>query len=249
MIKIKNASQIADLRLSGKILNQTLKLVEENIRPGISTKELDTIAQNFIKSKNAIASCFQYEGFPAAICSSINEEVVHGIPSSRRILKNGDIVSIDICVTYNKMVTDAARTFFVGDVSEEKKKLVQVTREAFYKSLEGLKEGSRVGDIGAKVQSYAESFGYGVVRDLTGHGVGEDLHEDPAIPNYGRAGTGARLYSGMVLAIEPMITMGTYEVDFSQVNGWTVTTRDKKPSAHYENTVVITKDGVEILTD
>lgn len=248
MISIKTNSEIELLRISGKILSNTLKEVEKHIKAGISTKQLNDIAHRYIKSCDAEPSCLGYEGYPESICISINDEVVHGIPRHDRILKNGDIVSVDMCVTYKGMVTDAARTYFVGEVTDEVKKLVEVTKECFFKGIEDIKDGSRVGDIGAKISAYAESFGYGVIRDLTGHGVGYSVHEDPMIPNFGKAGSGARLYENEVIAVEPMIALGTYKVDFLD-DGWTCVTRDGKPASHYENTIVITKNGVEILTE
>ena len=248
MISIKTDAEIELLRISGKILSNTLKELEKHIKAGVSTKQLNDIAHCYIVSNNATPSCLGFEGYPESICTSINEEVVHGIPSRHRILKDGDIISIDICVTYKGMVTDAARTYLVGNVSPEVKQLVEVTKECFFKGIENIKEGSRVGDIGAQVYKHAKSYGYGVIRDLSGHGVGYSVHEDPCIPNFGTAGTGARLYANQVIAVEPMISLGNYKVDFCD-DGWTCVTRDGKPASHYENTIVITKNGVEILTE
>jgi len=246
MIIVKTEKQIQAMRESGKILRDTLLKVEEFIKPGITTKEIDKFAHRYIISRGAKPSCLGYMGYPAATCISVNEVVVHGIPGNR-VIQDGDIVSVDLCVLYKGMHTDAARTFCVGNVSEEKRKLVEVTKESFFEGIKHIKAGSRVGDIGAAVQKYAESFGYGVVRDLQGHGVGCHIHEDPGIPNFGKAGTGEFLKEGMTIAVEPMITLGTYEV-FVGEDEWTVSTEDGEPSAHYENTMVITKDGVEILT-
>ena len=248
MISIKTDAEIEILRQSGKILSNCLKEVEKYVRVGVTTKELNDIAHRYIVSNSAVPSCLNYEGYPESTCISVNEEVVHGIPSKRKVLKDGDIVSVDICVTYKGMVTDAARTFLVGNVSEEVKQLVDVTKECFYKGIENIKEGSRVGDIGSQVSAYAEQFGYGVIRDLTGHGVGYSVHEDPAVPNYGKAGTGSRLYKNEVIAVEPMIALGTYKVDFLD-DGWTCVTKDGRPASHYENTIVITENGVEIITE
>ena len=248
MITIKTDAEIELLRQSGKILSNCLKEVEKHIRIGVTTKELNDIAHRYIVSCGAVPSCLNYEGYPESVCISVNEEVVHGIPSKHKVLKDGDIVSVDICVTYKGMVTDAARTFLVGNVSEEVKKLVEVTKECFYKGIENIKEGSRVGDIGFQVSNYAEQFGYGVIRDLTGHGVGYSVHEDPAVPNYGKAGTGSRLYKNEVIAVEPMIALGTYKVDFLD-DGWTCVTQDGRPASHYENTIVIMENGVEIITE
>ncbi|MBR1926073.1 MAG: type I methionyl aminopeptidase [Clostridia bacterium] len=246
MIIVKTEKQIQAMRESGKILRDTLLKVEQFIKPGITTKDIDKFAHRYIVSRGAKPSCLGYMGYPAAICTSVNEVVVHGIPGNR-VIQDGDIVSVDLCVLYKGMHTDAARTFCVGNVSEEKRKLVEVTKESFFEGIKHIKAGSRVGDIGAAVQKYAESFGYGVVRDLQGHGVGCHIHEDPGIPNFGKAGTGEFLKEGMTIAVEPMLTLGTYEVYVGE-DGWTVSTDDGEPSAHYENTMVITKDGVEILT-
>ena len=246
MFSIKTEAEIELMRKSGKILAETLALIEKEIKPGISTYELNKIAHNYIKSRGATPSCLNYEGYPASICTSVDDAVVHGIPSRNQILRDGQIVGVDICVTYRGYVTDAARTFIVGDASQEVIDLVKTTEECFFRAIEGLKDGSRVGDIGYRVQSLAESRGYSVVRDLTGHGVGRSLHEDPSIPNYGRMGLGAKLVAGMTVAIEPMINLGGSRVVFNGM--WDIKTADGKPSAHYENTVLITADGVEILT-
>lgn len=246
MFSVKTEAEIELMRKSGKILAETLALIEKEIKPGISTYELNKIAHNYIKSRGATPSCLNYEGYPASICTSVDDAVVHGIPSRNQILRDGQIVGVDICVTYRGYVTDAARTFIVGDASQEVIDLVKTTEECFFRAIEGLKDGSRVGDIGYRVQSLAESRGYSVVRDLTGHGVGRSLHEDPSIPNYGRMGLGAKLVAGMTVAIEPMINLGGSRVVFNGM--WDIKTADGKPSAHYENTVLITADGVEILT-
>lgn len=246
MIIVKTEKQIQAMRECGKILRDTLLKVEEFIKPGMTTKEVDKFVHRYVISRGAKPSCLGYEGYPAATCVSVNEVVVHGIPGDR-VIEDGDIVSVDLCVLYKGMHTDAARTFCIGNVSPEKRKLVEVTRESFFEGIKHIKAGSRVGDIGAAVQKYAESFGYGVVRDLQGHGVGCSIHEDPGIPNFGKPGTGEYLKEGMTIAVEPMITLGTYEV-FLDEDGWTVSTDDGQPAAHYENTMVVTKDGVEILT-
>lgn len=246
MIIVKTEKQIQAMRECGKILRDTLLKVEEFIKPGMTTKEVDKFVHRYVISRGAKPSCLGYEGYPTATCVSVNEVVVHGIPGDR-VIEDGDIVSVDLCVLYKGMHTDAARTFCIGNVSPEKRKLVEVTRESFFEGIKHIKAGSRVGDIGAAVQKYAESFGYGVVRDLQGHGVGCSIHEDPGIPNFGKPGTGEYLKEGMTIAVEPMITLGTYEV-FLDEDGWTVSTDDGQPAAHYENTMVVTKDGVEILT-
>ena len=247
MIKIKTEKELQLMRESCRIVKETLDFVGRNIRAGMTTKEVDTLVHRYITSCGAYPSELGYEGYPASSCVSVNEVVVHGIPSDRIIL-DGDIVSVDITAEKNGFHGDACRTFLIGNVSEEKRKLVKVTEECFFKAIEGLKAGTPLYDIGYKVQTHAESNGYGVVRALTGHGIGRSMHEDPEVPNYGKAGTGMRLRSGMTICIEPMIAMGTYKVNFSREDGWTVTTLDGLPAAHYENTVLITDDGVEILT-
>ena len=247
MITIKTESEIAKMRESGRLTKNVLELIEKSIRVGMTTKDLDKIAYDYIKSCGATPSFLNYCGYPASICASIDETVVHGIPSDEIVIRDGQIVSIDVGVEYNGYHGDAARTFTVGNVSEEKRKLVEVTKECFFKGIENLKDGTPLGDIGFAVQSHAEANGYSVVRALVGHGIGTKMHEDPQVPNYGRKGTGIRLKKGMAIAIEPMINAGVYQVDFMP-DGWTVKTRDRKPSAHYENTVVIGEDGVEILT-
>lgn len=247
MIKIKTEKEIELMRESCRIVKETLEFVGRNIRAGMTTKEVDELVYKYITSCGAYPSELGYEGYPASSCVSVNEVVVHGIPSDRIIL-DGDIVSVDITAEKNGFHGDACRTFLIGNVSEEKRRLVKVTEECFFKAIEGLQSGVPLFDIGHKVQTHAEANGYGVVRALTGHGIGREMHEDPAVPNYGRAGTGMRLKSGMTICIEPMINAGTYKVNFNQSDGWTVTTADGLPSAHYENTVLIKDDGVEILT-
>lgn len=247
MITVKTDEQIELMRKAGKLTGDVLKLIGSEIKEGMTTKDLDRIAYEYIKSFGGEPSFLGYSGYPASICASIDEMVVHGIPSDDIVIRNGQIVSIDVGVVLNSWQGDAARTFMVGDVSEEKKKLVKVTQECFFKAVENLKDGTPLGDIGYAVQTHAESNGFSVVRALVGHGIGREMHEDPSVPNYGRKGTGIRLKKGMVIAIEPMINAGVYQVDFMS-DGWGVKTRDRKPSAHYENTVAITADGVEILT-
>lgn len=247
MITIKTESEIERMRVSGKLTGNVLELLGKSIRAGMTTAELDKIAYDYIKSVGGEPSFLNYEGYPASTCISIDEKVVHGIPSDEVYVKEGQIVSVDVGVKFNGYHGDAARTFLVGEVAPEKKKLVEVTRECFFKAFEHLRPGMPLGDIGYYVQSHAEANGYGVVRALVGHGIGTEMHEDPSVPNYGRKGTGIRLRSGMCIAIEPMINMGTWQVRFLN-DGWGVVTADGKPSAHYENTVVITDDGAEILT-
>ncbi len=247
MISIKTDKEIALMRESGKLTKNVLDLIGREIRVGMTTKDLDKIAFDYIKSCGAYPSFLGYSGYPASICASVDDMVVHGIPSEDVVIKDGQIVSIDVGVEYNGWQGDAARTFIVGNVSEEKRKLVKVTEECFFKAIENLRDGTPLGNIGYAVQSHAESNGFSVVRALVGHGIGKEMHEDPSVPNYGKKGTGIRLKKGMAIAIEPMINAGVYQVDF-MADGWGVRTRDRKPSAHYENTVVITDDGVEILT-
>ena len=247
MITIKSDAEIELMRESCRSVKETLEFVGRNIKAGMTTKQVDELVYRYITSCGARPSSLGYEGFPASSCVSVNEVVVHGIPSDRVIL-DGDIVSVDITVEKNGYNGDAARTFLIGNVSEDKRKLVKVTEECFFKAIEDLKEGTPLYDIGYAVQTHAESHGYGVVRPLTGHGIGRSMHEDPSVPNYGKKGTGIRLKAGMTICIEPMINMGTYKVTFDRSDGWTVRTADGYPAAHYENTVLITKDGVEILT-
>ena len=247
MISIKTDAEIAFMRESGKLTKNVLDLIGREIKAGMSTKDIDKLAYDYIKSCGAEPSFLGYSGYPASICASIDEVVVHGIPSKDVIIKEGQIVSIDVGVIYNGWQGDAARTFIIGNVSPEKEKLVKVTEECFFKAVENLKDGSPLGDIGYHVQSHAEANGFSVVRALVGHGIGKEMHEDPSVPNYGKRGTGIRLKKGMTIAIEPMINAGTFQVDFLS-DGWSVVTRDRKPSAHYENTIAITENGVEILT-
>lgn len=246
MINLKSPSEIECMRKSGAILRDLLLLLEERAKPGVSTKKLDEFAYDYIKKHNSTPSFLGYGGFPASICASIDEVVVHGFPSERK-LKEGEILSVDAGLVFKGWQADAARTFLIGDVSEEKQKLVQVTRESFFEGVKHFKTGGKLGDISHAIQVYTESRGYGVVRDMVGHGIGREMHEDPAVPNFGREGHGARLEKGMVLAIEPMITLGTWEVEILN-DGWTCVTRDRKPAAHYENTVALTENGAEILT-
>ena len=247
MITIKNENEIELMRESCRIVKETLDFVGKNIRAGMTTKDVDELVYRYITSCDAIPSELGYEGYPASSCVSVNEVVVHGIPSDRVIL-DGDIVSVDITAEKNGFHGDACRTFLIGNVPEEKRKLVKVTEECFFKAIEGLQAGTPLYNIGYAVQTHAEANGYGVVRALVGHGIGKSMHEDPEVPNYGKKGTGMRLRAGMTICIEPMINMGTYKVKLDMRDGWTVTTADGKPAAHYENTVLIKEVGVEILT-
>jgi methionyl aminopeptidase len=244
MIKIKTDNEIELIKEPCKILKDALLVAKNSIKAGMTTKELDKIIHDYIISYGAKPSFLGLYGFPGSTCISINEEVVHGRPSDR-VIKDGDIVSVDVGVFYKGFHSDAARTYCIGDVGPEKERLVKVTEESFFKGIEGIMIGSALGDIGYQIQTYAEANGFSVVRDMVGHGIGREVHEDPSVPNFGRKGTGVRLRKNMALAIEPMINMGTYKVD---INGWDCITCDKMPSAHYENTVIITENGVEILT-
>lgn len=247
MIHIKSEREIDLLREPCKIVKETLQFVGSKIKAGMSTKEVDELVERYIRSSGAIPSCLGYGGFPASACVSVNEIVVHGIPSKDVILKDGDIVSVDVVAYKNGYHGDAARTFRVGNVSAEADQLVKVTEECFFKGIEGLRAGTPLYDIGYRVQKHAESFGYGVIRSYTGHGIGKEMHEDPSVPNFGRLGTGTRLKAGTVLCIEPMIAMGSWRVNLLD-DGWGAATVDGKPAAHYENTVVVREDGVEVLT-
>ena len=247
MIKIKSQEEIELMRIAGRITRDTLKVVENSIRAGISTKELDKIAFDYIKSQGATPSFKNYSGFPASICASVNDAVVHGIPSEDVVLKEGDIISIDVGAKYKGYHGDAARTFPVGKIDSKVKKLIKVTEQSFFEGIKGLKSGAFVGDISSRIQTFVEKNGFSIVRELVGHGIGKALHEDPQVPNYGRSGSGPRLNAGSVIAVEPMVNMGERNVVFLS-DGWTCKTKDGLPSAHYENTILITEDGVEILT-
>ncbi len=243
---IKTLNEVAGIREAGRIVAQVLRLIEERVASGVSLKELEDVCVQEIRRQGGKPTFLGYRGFPAAVCISVNEEVVHGIPDSR-VLEEGDIVKIDIGVTRDGYIADAARTFTVGRVRPEVLHLIKVTKHAFEKALEFARVGYRVGDISNAIQKFVESEGFSVVRELHGHGVGIELHEEPSVPNFGTPGRGAKLVKGMTLAIEPMVNMGSYEVKTLK-NGWTVVTVDGKPSAHYENTVLITDGKPEILT-
>lgn len=248
MLTIKNAPEIEKMAVAGKIVGETLLLMKKLAKPGVSTAELDREAEAFIRSKGAVPSFLHYNGYPKSICTSVNSQVVHGIPG-KYILKDGDIVSVDVGAVINGFHGDAARTYLIGEVAPEVRELVRVTRECFYEALKFAKIGYRISDIGRAVQAHAEAHGYGVVRELVGHGIGTNMHESPDVPNYydRRMGLGIRLQKGMAIAIEPMINLGGKEV-FQHKDGWTIETRDGKPSAHYENTVIITDDEPRLLT-
>lgn len=252
MILIKSPKEIEYMRESGRIVALALAEMEKAVRPGITTYELDKIATDVLKHEDAIPSFKGQEGFegskpyPATICASVNNQIIHGIPDNYA-LKEGDIISIDMGALKNGYHGDAARTFPVGHISEEAQKLIDVTKQSFFEGMKFAKQGNRVSDISHAVQTYAESFGFSVVREFVGHGVGTELHEDPQVPNYGKPGRGPRLAKGMVIAVEPMINEGGYDIDILK-NGWTVVTADGSLSAHYENTIVITDGEPELLT-
>ena len=246
MISIKTPREIELLRVAGEITGSTHNYLKQFIKPGITTKELDKLAEDYIVSKGATPSFKGYGGFPGSICTSINEEVVHGIPSNRK-LKNGDIISIDIGACYHGYHGDSAWTYPVGTISKDKENLLKETEEALFAGLSVIKAGIHVGDIGYAVSKCANIYKLGVVKELVGHGVGNHLHEEPDVPNYGKQGTGPLLKAGMVIAVEPMLNLGTAEV-FMLDDDWTIVTGDDKPSAHFEHTILITDDGYEILT-
>ena len=246
MISIKNKDEINLMAEAGRIVKDTLFLLEENIAPGISTIELDSIAEKYIISQGAEPGFKGLYGYPSTICISIEDEVVHGLPGEKK-LEEGQIVGIDVGSIYKGFYGDHAKSFPVGCISDEKKKLLKITNECLMKGIEKACSGNRVGDIGNVIQNYAEENGYGVVRELVGHGIGAKLHEEPQIPNYGLTGTGPLIEEGMCFAIEPMINMGSKDV-YTKKDGWTICTKDGKPSAHFEHTIVVTDNGPEILT-
>lgn len=247
MIPIKNAAEIKKMREAGAALKEVFGVVAPLVAPGITTMELNAEIEKKIFSLGASAPCKGYMGYPAAACISIDDVVVHGIPSLRR-LAEGEIVSVDIVLKLNGFCADATRTYAVGRISEEKQRLIDVTRKCFFNGISRIKAGARLGDAQSAIQMTAELAGYGVVRAMTGHGIGRDMHEDPTVENYGHAGAGVMLKAGMCLAVEPMITMGTWQVKID-ADGWTCRTTDGLPAAHYENTVLVTADGCEILTE
>lgn len=247
MIVLKTSRELSLMREACRISAGALKVAGEAVRPGISTWEIDQIAYKYIKSQGAEPNFLNLYGFPATACISINDEVIHGIPSKKRILKSGDIVSIDLGAKIGGYNGDNAATFACGEISEEAKRLMDTTKESLYEAIKMAVPGGKIGDIASTVQNYCESRGYSVVREYTGHGVGKELHEDPSVPNYGTAGRGVRLLPGMTIAIEPMINQGTAKIKVLP-DGWTVKTQDSKLSAHFEHTVAITKDGPVILT-
>lgn len=249
MLRLKSSEEIVKIRNAGRIVAEVLETLETLVRPGISTLELDAAAENIIRRAGAIPSFKGYGDppFPGSICASIDEEVVHGIPHANRILKEGQIISIDVGAFLDGYHADAARTFSVGKIDPAKAELIRVTEASFWAGFAKARVGNRIGDVSSAIQGIAEAHGYGVVRELTGHGVGRKLHEDPDLPNYGHAGRGMRLEAGLVIAMEPMVNMGVRNIAILE-DGWTIVTSDRKPSAHYENTFAITADGPVILT-
>ncbi len=246
MIRPKTEEEIALMREPCRIVKECLAFVGERIGAGMTTKEVDELVYRFIKAEGAEPSCLGYCGYPASACVSVNEVVVHGIPDGR-VLEEGDIVSVDLCAYKNGFHGDGARTFRIGKVSEENDRLVRVTEECFFRGIDGLRAGTPLYDISYKVQEHAERNGFSVIRSYTGHGIGREMHEDPAVPNFGRKGTGPRLEAGTVICVEPMIAAGGWRVKVKG-DGWTAYTTDGKCAAHYENTLVVREDGVEILT-
>ncbi len=248
MIYLKTAEEIELLRESSLLVSKTLAELAKVIAPGVTTAYLDRLAEEFIRDNGAIPACKGYEGYPASICASVNEQVVHGIPSEQTVLKEGDIISVDLCTLKNGFVGDSAYTFEVGEVSDEVHRLLKTTKEALFLGIEKAVEGNRVGDIGYAVQTHCESAGYGVVREMVGHGVGRNMHEAPEVANYGRRGTGPLLRAGMTICIEPMITLGKRALHFER-DGWTTRTVDRKPAAHFEHAVAIRRGKADILSD
>jgi len=247
MIQLKNSAQISMMMEAGRITGEALLVAREHVREGVSTKELDTVIRTYIEKCGAKPSFLGYGGFPGSACISINDEVIHGIPSKDRILKEGDIVKVDVGAFYKGFHGDSARTIPVGRVSEEARKLMEVTRQSFFDGVAAVKIGNRIGDVGHAIQERVEQNGFSVVRRYIGHGIGRELHESPDVPNFGTAGRGTRLCVGMALAIEPMVNVGSEEV-YELSDGWTVKTRDKALSAHYEHTILITNGAPELLT-
>lgn len=246
-VELKSREEISLMREAGRIVCEILDELERTVAPGVSTWELDQLAEKLIHQKGAKPAFKGYQGFPACLCASINHEVVHGIPSKKRKLAEGDLMKLDFGVIYKGFFGDSARTVPVGQVSAEAKALLDATRESLYAGIHAMHAGNRLGDIGAAVQRHAEARGYSVVRDFVGHGIGRKLHEAPQVPNFGQPNTGMKLRPGMVLAVEPMVNAGTFEVEVLE-DDWTAVTADGKLSAHFEHTILVTEDGPEILT-
>lgn len=248
MIYLKTEEEIELLRRSTMIVCETLAEMAKIIRPGVSTAYLDKIAEEYMRDNGAVPACKGYGGFPATLCTSVNDQVVHGIPSDKAILREGDIISVDTCASLNGFVGDSAYTFAVGEISEEVRQLLEVTKQSLFLGIEKAIHGNRIGDIGSTIQQYCESHGYSVVREMVGHGIGKKMHEAPEVPNYGRRGVGPLLKEGMTICIEPMINLGRRELIMER-DGWTTRTIDGKPSAHFENAVAVAKGKPIILSD
>lgn len=246
MITIKSEREIELMREAGKMVSMTHQYLKNFIKAGITTKELDRLAEEYIRKMGGVPTCKGYEGFPAALCTSVNDTVVHGIPDNYK-LKDGDIITIDMVIGYKGYQGDAAWTYAVGNISDDKKYLMEHTEKALYEGVKQVKPGNHIGDISAAVESYANKHNLGVVKELCGHGIGREMHEDPEVPNYGTAGTGPKLREGMVICIEPMLNLGTADI-YILDDDWTIKTDDGMPAAHYEHTILVTKDGYEILT-
>ena len=246
MISIKSSSEIELMRKAGMLVSEMHKFIKPYIKEGITTKELDKLCTDFIKKHDVIPTCIGYEGYPSALCTSVNDTVVHGIPDNYK-LKNGDIITIDVVIGYKGYQGDAAWTYAVGEIDDDKKYLMEHTEKALYEGIKMVKPGNRIGDISHAVEEYATSHNLGVVQELCGHGIGLDMHEDPDVPNFGRPGTGPKLKEGMVICIEPMLTFGSRRI-YILDDDWTIKTLDGSPAAHYEHTILVTKDGYEILT-
>ncbi len=247
MISVKSEREIALLKQAGHIVALCLEALKEHVKPGVTTYELDQICEKIILENGGVPSCKGYEGYPCAVCASVNEVVVHGIPSKKQKLREGDIVSIDLVAGFKGYHGDSAYTYKVGKVSPEKEQLLDVTQKALYEGLSKVRDGAHLGDVSAAIGAYINQYGYGIIDQYTGHGIGREMHEDPVIFNFGTPGTGPVLKEGMVLAIEPMVSLGTKDVRILK-DGWTAVMKDGKPSAHFEHTVVVRKDGYEILT-
>lgn len=246
MITIKSEREIELMREAGKMVSMTHQYLKNFIKPGITTKELDRLAEEYIRKMGGVPTCKGYEGFPATLCTSVNDTVVHGIPDNYK-LKDGDIITIDMVIGYKCYQGDAAWTYAVGEISDDKKYLMEHTEKALYEGVKQVKPGNRIGDISNAVEEYANKHHLGVVKELCGHGIGREMHEDPEVPNYGTKGTGPKLREGMVICIEPMLNLGTADI-YMLDDEWTIKTDDGKPAAHYEHTILVTKDGYEILT-
>lgn len=246
MITIKSEREIELMREAGKMVSMTHQYLKNFIKAGITTKELDRLAEEYIRKMGGVPTCKGYEGFPATLCTSVNDTVVHGIPDNYK-LKDGDIITIDMVIGYKGYQGDAAWTYAVGNINDDKKYLMEHTEKALYEGVKQVKPGNHIGDISAAVESYANKHNLGVVKELCGHGIGREMHEDPEVPNYGTAGTGPKLREGMVICIEPMLNLGTADI-YILDDDWTIKTDDGMPAAHYEHTILVTKDGYEILT-